>query len=206
MGDPPEINKTDSLADVSLIQGKPPEPSCSSMRSEASMDYPPKMNETDSPVDLSRNKDESLSKSNSTGQKHLDSIFKELEHKIISLINKELKRIKDILSPDISACAERDDEEEVDEGKSKVKQGILQITLNVLRKMNQTNLATILQTRFAPFYLKQHKSGLKEKFVRICEGISNQGSSTSLREIYTELYITEGGSGEVNNEHESETL
>ncbi|KAL1255713.1 hypothetical protein QQF64_013774 [Cirrhinus molitorella] len=199
---PPKMNETDSPANLSLIQGKPPEPSCSSMRSEASMDYPPKMNETDSPVDLSRNKDESLSKSNSTGQKHLDSIFKELEHKIISLINKELKRIKDILSPDISACAERDDEEEVDEGKSKVKQGILQITLNVLRKMNQTNLATILQTRFAPFYLKQHKSGLKEKFVRICEGISNQGSSTSLREIYTELYITEGGSGEVNNEHE----
>uniref|UniRef100_A0A672MK34 NACHT domain-containing protein n=1 Tax=Sinocyclocheilus grahami TaxID=75366 RepID=A0A672MK34_SINGR len=54
----------------------------------------------------------------------------------------------------------------------------------------------------APFYVKQHKSRLKEKFQRIHEGISNQGISTSLHEIYTELYITEGGSGEVSNEHE----
>nr|XP_055057676.1 NACHT, LRR and PYD domains-containing protein 3-like [Misgurnus anguillicaudatus] len=34
------------------------------------------------------------------------------------------------------------------------------------------------------------------------EGISNHGISTLVNEIYTELYITEGGSGEINNEHE----
>ncbi len=50
--------------------------------------------------------------------------------------------------------------------------------------------------------MKQHKSSLNKKFQRINEGISNQGSSISLHDIYTELYITEGGSGEVNNEHE----
>ncbi|XP_073677675.1 protein NLRC3-like [Garra rufa] len=199
MGDPPEIK--DSFADVSLIQGRPPEPSCLSMKSEASMDYPPRINEMDSPVDV-RNKDESLSESNSTGEKHLDSILKELEHKIISLIKKEMKRIKGVLTPDYSACSEREEEEEMDEGESRVRQGLLQITLNVLRKMNKMNLANILQTRLAPFYLKKHKSRLKEKFQRIHEGISNQGGSTSLPEIYTELYITEGGNGEVNNEHE----
>uniref|UniRef100_A0A4W4DUT2 NACHT domain-containing protein n=1 Tax=Electrophorus electricus TaxID=8005 RepID=A0A4W4DUT2_ELEEL len=43
---------------------------------------------------------------------------------------------------------------------------------------------------------------LFEKFKRINEGMSLHGSSTLLSEIYTELYITEGGSGEVNNEHE----
>ncbi|XP_016398153.1 protein NLRC3-like [Sinocyclocheilus rhinocerous] len=187
---------------VSLIQGRPPEPSCLSMKSEASMGDPPEINETDSPVDLRNQHDESLSESNSTGQKPLDSIFKELEHKIIFLTKKELKRIKGALSPDYSACSEREEKEEVDAGESRVRQGLLQITLNVLRRMNKTNLVNILQTRLAPFYVKQHKSRLKEKFQRIHEGISNQGISTSLYEIYTELYITEGGSGEVNNEHE----
>ncbi|XP_047666700.1 NLR family CARD domain-containing protein 3-like, partial [Tachysurus fulvidraco] len=41
-----------------------------------------------------------------------------------------------------------------------------------------------------------------EKFKRINEGISQHGSSALLNEIYTELYITEGWSGDVNNEHE----
>ncbi|XP_073694463.1 NLR family CARD domain-containing protein 3-like [Garra rufa] len=46
------------------------------------------------------------------------------------------------------------------------------------------------------------KSNLKEKFQCLCEGTAKQGNPTLLNEIYTELYITEGGDGEVNNEHE----
>ncbi|XP_047663767.1 NACHT, LRR and PYD domains-containing protein 3-like, partial [Tachysurus fulvidraco] len=45
-------------------------------------------------------------------------------------------------------------------------------------------------------------SKLREKFKRINEGISQHGSSALLNEIYTELYITEGWSGDINNEHE----
>uniref|UniRef100_A0A9J7YTB2 NACHT domain-containing protein n=1 Tax=Cyprinus carpio carpio TaxID=630221 RepID=A0A9J7YTB2_CYPCA len=51
-------------------------------------------------------------------------------------------------------------------------------------------------------YQQKLKSRLQDKYQRINEGISNYGDSTCLNEIYTELYITEGGSGEVNNEHE----
>ncbi|XP_047459514.1 NLR family CARD domain-containing protein 3-like, partial [Mugil cephalus] len=46
------------------------------------------------------------------------------------------------------------------------------------------------------------KSGLKKKFQRVFEGIAKAGNSTLLNEIYTELYITEGGTAEVNDEHE----
>ncbi|XP_047458413.1 NACHT, LRR and PYD domains-containing protein 14-like, partial [Mugil cephalus] len=46
------------------------------------------------------------------------------------------------------------------------------------------------------------KSGLKEKFQSVFEGIAKAGNSTLLNEIYTELYITEGGTAEVNDEHE----
>ncbi|KAK2855411.1 hypothetical protein Q7C36_007280 [Tachysurus vachellii] len=55
-------------------------------------------------------------------------------------------------------------------------------------------LASVYQTKL--------KSKLREKFKRINEGISQHGSSALLNEIYTELYITEGWSGDVNNEHE----
>ncbi|KAM4600232.1 LOW QUALITY PROTEIN: protein NLRC3-like, partial [Fundulus diaphanus] len=48
----------------------------------------------------------------------------------------------------------------------------------------------------------QLKSGLKEKFQCVFEGIAKAGSPTLLNQIYTELYITEGGTGEVNDEHE----
>ncbi|KAI5086392.1 NACHT, LRR and PYD domains-containing protein 12-like, partial [Silurus meridionalis] len=46
------------------------------------------------------------------------------------------------------------------------------------------------------------KSKLREKCQRITEGISQHGSSALLNEIYIDLYITEGWSGDVNNEHE----
>ncbi|XP_067306962.1 NACHT, LRR and PYD domains-containing protein 3-like [Pseudorasbora parva] len=46
------------------------------------------------------------------------------------------------------------------------------------------------------------RSNLRKKFECLCEGISKQGNPTLLNEIYTELYITESESGEINNEHE----
>ncbi|XP_037398430.1 NACHT, LRR and PYD domains-containing protein 3-like [Pygocentrus nattereri] len=49
---------------------------------------------------------------------------------------------------------------------------------------------------------KNFKLNLKQKFERLNEVITNQETPTPLSEIYTELYITEGESGEVNNEHE----
>ncbi|XP_036418454.1 NACHT, LRR and PYD domains-containing protein 3-like isoform X1 [Colossoma macropomum] len=46
------------------------------------------------------------------------------------------------------------------------------------------------------------KLNLKQKFECLNEVITNQETPTLLSEIYTELYITEGDSGDVNNEHE----
>ncbi|XDV33505.1 hypothetical protein PO909_003900 [Leuciscus waleckii] len=46
------------------------------------------------------------------------------------------------------------------------------------------------------------KSNLLKKFQCLYEGTAKQGNPTLLNEIYTELYITESESGEINNEHE----
>uniref|UniRef100_A0A4W6FA36 B30.2/SPRY domain-containing protein n=1 Tax=Lates calcarifer TaxID=8187 RepID=A0A4W6FA36_LATCA len=54
----------------------------------------------------------------------------------------------------------------------------------------------------APVCRHKLKSNLKEKFQCLFEGISKAGNPTLLNQIYTELYITEGGTGEVNDEHE----
>uniref|UniRef100_A0A3Q2V4I8 NACHT domain-containing protein n=1 Tax=Haplochromis burtoni TaxID=8153 RepID=A0A3Q2V4I8_HAPBU len=49
---------------------------------------------------------------------------------------------------------------------------------------------------------RELKSKLKKKFQCVFEGIAKAGNPTLLNQIYTELYITEGGTDEVNKEHE----
>ncbi|XP_036419166.1 LOW QUALITY PROTEIN: NACHT, LRR and PYD domains-containing protein 12-like [Colossoma macropomum] len=122
----------------------------------------------------------------------------ELEHKVISVVKNQLKRFVKLLNLNYPACSEREVENEEDQI---VREGALKITLHLLRNMNQTDLANTLQTKLAPSHQKL-KSTLKERFQKINEGITNSGTSIPLKKIYTELYITEGGSGEVNNEHE----
>uniref|UniRef100_A0A8C1LJN0 NACHT domain-containing protein n=1 Tax=Cyprinus carpio TaxID=7962 RepID=A0A8C1LJN0_CYPCA len=177
----------------SLWQNESPEPSCVSMKSDWSMSPPIHFSSGDTSADLSQ---KHKGPQSHTAKKNLDSIFKELEHKIIS----ELKSFKRLLSPDYPECSERDRYD--DEGHSRVREGLLKITLLILRKMNQTDLANTLQTKLMPVYQQKLRSRLQDKYQRISEGLSNHGDSTRLNEIYTELYITEGGSGEVNNEHE----
>ncbi|XP_036845313.1 NACHT, LRR and PYD domains-containing protein 3-like [Oncorhynchus mykiss] len=46
------------------------------------------------------------------------------------------------------------------------------------------------------------KAKLKYKYQHISEGIGHHGNQSLFKDIYTELYITEGGSGGLNNEHE----
>ncbi|KAJ8289449.1 hypothetical protein GJAV_G00001430 [Gymnothorax javanicus] len=83
----------------------------------------------------------------------------------------------------------------------------LQIALHILRNMEQEDLADSLERdeqhnkslRRAQQALKSH---LRQRFECIFEGSAKQGHLTPLNEIYTELYITEGGSGGVSNEHE----
>ncbi|XP_054879223.1 NLR family CARD domain-containing protein 3-like isoform X2 [Poeciliopsis prolifica] len=49
---------------------------------------------------------------------------------------------------------------------------------------------------------QEHEESLKMKFQSLSEGVAEHGNKTDLNQIYTELYITEGLTREVNQEHE----
>nr|WPK86757.1 NLRC3-like protein 76 [Sebastes schlegelii] len=52
----------------------------------------------------------------------------------------------------------------------------------------------------------EHKISLRRRCERVTEGTDETGSGTLLNRIYTELYITEGQSEEVNTQHEVRQL
>ncbi|XP_067334254.1 NACHT, LRR and PYD domains-containing protein 3-like [Channa argus] len=142
-------------------------------------------------------------------QPDLDSIFMLLEDNIVTFVKNQLKEIQRVLRPDYPECSEsqREDEEVLDsedeEQRRSSRDSFVKITVNFLRRMKQEELADCLQSGFdAAVCGHKLKSNLKKKFQCVFEGIAKAGNPTLLNQIYTELYITEGGTGEVNDQHE----
>ncbi|XP_077938031.1 protein NLRC3-like isoform X3 [Gasterosteus aculeatus] len=136
-------------------------------------------------------------------QTHLDAIFMLLEENILTFVKNELKKIQKVVSSDYPQCSEKEDEEMLDEEQRRSKEAFVKISVHFLRRMKQEDLAERLQSRLLPAGCQRElKSNLMEKFQRVFEGIAKAGNPPLLNEIYTELYITEGGTAEVNQEHE----
>ncbi|XP_051741030.1 NACHT, LRR and PYD domains-containing protein 12-like isoform X2 [Ctenopharyngodon idella] len=97
----------------------------------------------------------------------------------------------------------------------------VKITLNILRKMNQNQLAEELQNSYNEVqkssepaekhtrkqddfwlteFMETHKMNMKEKVEHIFEG--KKENEAHLKDVFTELFITEGDHKEVNQEHE----
>ncbi|KAM6893637.1 NLR family CARD domain-containing protein 3-like [Xenentodon cancila] len=118
------------------------------------------------------------------------------------LVKNELKKIQRALSPDYPESLENLLEDE-DEEQRRSREAFVKITVNFLRRMKLEELAERLQSNVsAAVCQKRLKSKLKEKYQCVFEGVVKAGNPTLLQQIYTELYITEGGTGEVNHEHE----
>uniref|UniRef100_A0AAZ1WWB4 NACHT domain-containing protein n=1 Tax=Oreochromis aureus TaxID=47969 RepID=A0AAZ1WWB4_OREAU len=133
-------------------------------------------------------------------QTQLDSIFMLLEDNIITFVKNELKKIQKALNPNKPQCLEFQRED--DEQRSS-REAFVKITVDFLRRMKQQELADRLQSKLpAAVCHRNLKSALKKKFQCVFEGIAKAGNPTLLNEMYTELYITEGGTAEVNDEHE----
>ncbi|XP_068582286.1 protein NLRC3-like [Cebidichthys violaceus] len=193
-----------------------PGPSCVSMKSDRSnsrmIDFKDGRRSYD-PEEDQESSEVPRGQSAQQHQTHLDSIFMLLEENIITFVKNELKKIQQVVSSDYPECLEsqREDEEVLDgedeEQRRSSRKAFVKITLHFLRRMKQEELADRLQSRShsglpAAVCQRELKSNLKKKFQCVFEGIAKAGNPTLLNQIYTELYITEGGTAEVNDEHE----
>ncbi|CAI5657654.1 unnamed protein product [Oreochromis niloticus] len=123
-----------------------------------------------------------------------------LEENILTFVKNELKKIQKALNPNKPQCLEFQRED--DEQRSS-REAFVKITADFLRRMKQEELADRLQRQLpAAVCHRNLKSALNKKFQCVFEGIAKAGNPTLLNQIYTELYITEGGTAEVNDEHE----
>ncbi|KAL4007556.1 hypothetical protein ACER0C_001408 [Sarotherodon galilaeus] len=181
-----------------------PEPSCVSLKSDQSMDFIFHFKGPKSAA--AEEADQESLHHTQQHQTNLDSVFKMLEENIITFVKNELKKMQNDLNPDYSEC-QRDEEEVLDSEEEKQRrssrEAFLKLAVNFLRIMKQEELADCLQSKNPdPLPENTFKCNLKKKFQCVSEGIAKPGTRTTLNEIYTELCITEGGTGEVNTEHE----
>ncbi|KAM9313549.1 LOW QUALITY PROTEIN: protein NLRC3-like [Pholidichthys leucotaenia] len=174
--------------------GPGPGPSCVSISSDRSKHLP---------LDFNRDHDDPAQRDDHQNSEpppsDLDSILMLLEQNMISFVKNELKKIPKLLS-------QREDEEVLegeDEDQRRNRESFLMITVDFLRRMKQEKLADLLKSKTNAGKCRQKlKSNLQKRFQRVFEGIAKAGKPSLLKQIYTELYITEGGTAEVNDEHE----
>ncbi|XP_048868724.1 NACHT, LRR and PYD domains-containing protein 3-like [Brienomyrus brachyistius] len=96
-------------------------------------------------------------------------------------------------------------------------QGALEVTIHILKKMRQMELASRLEKARkqsagleVPADLEKSmkaaqnnlKSSLIAKYREISEGVAKQGNKTLLNDVYTDVYVTEGECEGINSEHE----
>ncbi|KAK7879633.1 hypothetical protein WMY93_033658, partial [Mugilogobius chulae] len=120
-----------------------------------------------------------------------------LEKDVLTFVKEQLQRLHRLLASNYPECSESEEEEQSS------REAVLNITLDFLRRMDQEQLVQRLQHKSTVGVCKDKlKSHLQQRFSRVFEGVAKAGDSAPLNQIYTELYITEGGASEVNQEHE----
>ncbi|XP_056100737.1 NACHT, LRR and PYD domains-containing protein 3-like [Rhinichthys klamathensis goyatoka] len=154
------------------------------------------------------------------------SVFELLLHTLDDLKKDDLKRFRSLLKDDGPIGAGKLEDADVTDIVRIMMERFgpeeaVRITLNILRKMNQNRLAEELQDNYTEVqtsleaaekhtrkqddfwlqeFLKTHKMNMKEKVEHIFE--CKNENEADLKDVFTELFITEGDLEEVNQEHE----
>ncbi|XP_056450714.1 protein NLRC3-like [Gadus chalcogrammus] len=185
-----------------------PGPNFVSMKGDRSMGHPPKFRDGRPSREERQPHQRSKVTSAQSVQQHQTELIKRAEENAHAFLDKELKKLwRDLFSDDPQCSESQREEDEVDDKKKEQRRcaiaGVVDITKLCLMEMNQEELADTLWRKSAAVEC-QHKikSNLRKKFKCVFEGIAKAGQPTGLNDFYTELFITERGSGEVNKEHE----
>ncbi|XP_056440495.1 NACHT, LRR and PYD domains-containing protein 12-like isoform X3 [Gadus chalcogrammus] len=185
-----------------------PGPSCVSLKSNWSMDRPPDLKDGRPSREERRPQERSKVTSAQSVQQNQTELIKRAEENAHAFLDNELKKLWRDLFSDYPQCSESQREEEEEDGKNEEQrrraiEGVVDITKLCLMEMNQEELADKLGSgAVAVQWQHELKAHLKKKFHCVFEGIARAGEQRPLNEIYTELFVTERGSGEVNKEHE----
>ncbi|KAF7212771.1 protein NLRC3 isoform X1 [Nothobranchius furzeri] len=193
-----------------------PRPTCVSLRTERSKNEPIQFKDGNLPEDEIA--DPTSAHPNQTGSgeqipgdheeysKQLDSAFKELKEEVNTFTEKELERLRNILSLEDSGRLQ-EDHEETNEEKEQMnikRDFFLKFTMTFLSKWKPEWLSDILQKKtHVMIYQLKFKSHLMKKCKSVCETTTK---ATFVDQIYTELYVTEHGRREANGQHELQQI
>ncbi|XP_073804307.1 NACHT, LRR and PYD domains-containing protein 3-like isoform X2 [Danio rerio] len=200
MGQPPNLSEETPSSAQSVRSGSRVS-GFVSLKSDRSMGQPPNLREK-TPSSAQSVEYELADSGDETHRSHksitvnLEWIFQNLESKMSRFLKNQLEKFKKILQDK----NRQEFAKEFNENRSRTTEAALDLTLFFLREMKQDQAADTLQGELS--FINQHKCSLKEKYQSVFEGIAQQGDSTLLNNIYTDLYITQGASEQVNTEHE----
>ncbi|XDV32895.1 hypothetical protein PO909_003565 [Leuciscus waleckii] len=159
-----------------------PEPSCVSMRSDASMSRPVDFKSEDTQHDISSVHQKRSEPESSCVSMRSDASMDNIIHFKSEDTQTDLSSVHHKRSEPESSCVS------------------MRSDASMIRPVEFKSGDT--QTDLSHEVLNQFRSNLMKKFECLYEGTAQQGNPTLLNEIYTELYITESESGEISNEHE----
>uniref|UniRef100_A0A9J7WYE6 NACHT domain-containing protein n=1 Tax=Cyprinus carpio carpio TaxID=630221 RepID=A0A9J7WYE6_CYPCA len=182
MGKPIKFKGRDTSTNLSILHGErsnPPEASCVSMKSDQSMGKPIKFKGSHTSTDTSLLHRDRLNPSEPSC----------VSMKSDQSMGKPIKFEGRQASTDLSLL-HRDRSNPPESSYVSMKSNLsMGKPVNCKARHTSTDLSTF-------------KSNLMKKFQCLYEGTAKQGNPTFLNEIYTELYITESKSGEINKQHE----
>ncbi|XP_056310591.1 NLR family CARD domain-containing protein 3-like [Danio aesculapii] len=193
---PPDFREKTPSSAISVRSG-----SCVSLKSDQSKDVFPLNFREKTPSSVSvgyelADSGDETHRNHKSFSGNLQRIFQKLESKMIRFLKNELEKFMKILQEENSQEFVKD----FNDKRSKITEAALDLTLFFLREMKQDEVADTLEVEL--FFINQLKCSLKKKYQSVFEGIAQQGDSTLLNNIYTDLYITQGASEQVNTEHE----